>query len=333
MKELIIGDIHLGNPSHLNFQIPFLKSMIDYANENNIKCVTFLGDIFDNRTSTNTLALHAFNDTLQSLYNSNIEVIILKGNHDLYYRKDSKVSPLDIVCKGYDNIQLVSDSLRIDNRLYIGWQFDTDTLPKLMKDDIVYGHFEIKDFYMTKTYKSTHGFDLVKFKDVKQVFSGHYHTKQVVGNIMYTGTPYQLNYSDFGDVKCLHVYDHDTNEIKVIDTMINTHLKAYVENGKIRLYMTDDIEISIDDDIRDCVITLYVEKDIKANRDHRAILEDLCDNPIKYVVKPTKELKEGTVSLLTVHKSVIDTLVDLADDDMKEMLASIINEAKARANK
>jgi DNA repair exonuclease SbcCD nuclease subunit len=95
MKRIIFGDIHFGkkgNSHTFNKDCHrFLDDMISYASENNIKEVVFLGDWFHSRNSINVNTMKSGIDGVRKLANNFDRIIMILGNHDLYYR-DSRSS-------------------------------------------------------------------------------------------------------------------------------------------------------------------------------------------------------------------------------------------------
>lgn len=95
-NSLVIGDVHFGIKSNslqwYEQQEHFFKEqvipIIENANEYNIDCVIFLGDVFDIRYSTNNYIgckiKELFREINKSAKASNINVYILAGNHDYY---------------------------------------------------------------------------------------------------------------------------------------------------------------------------------------------------------------------------------------------------------
>jgi len=64
-----------------------------------------------------------------------------------------------------------------------------------------FGHFEFANFPMHKGVDNLHGMATDMFQKYELVCSGHYHTRSQRDNIVYLGTPYEINWQDYGDDK------------------------------------------------------------------------------------------------------------------------------------
>ena len=79
------------------------------------------------------------------------------------------------------------------------------------------GHFEIQGFEVYKGVRFDNGLTRDAFKRFEAVYSGHFHHKQVKGNITYLGSPFQITFSDLGVTKGFHVFDTETREMLFIE--------------------------------------------------------------------------------------------------------------------
>ena len=94
---LIIGDTHFGvkNDSQimLNHQDEFFKGMFEYCKTNKVSTIIQTGDVFDRRKFSNNRTVYEckriFLDRAKEL---NINVIMLVGNHDIFYRNTISIN-------------------------------------------------------------------------------------------------------------------------------------------------------------------------------------------------------------------------------------------------
>jgi DNA repair exonuclease SbcCD nuclease subunit len=134
--------------------------------------------------------------------NDNFEqVFMLVGNHDLYYRESREVHGLRFT-ELYPNITLIEKPVQLGDVMLIPW---------LVKDEwkefegitskYVFGHLELPTFKLNQMIEMPdHGqLNSKHFSKTEYVFSGHFHKRQVQGNIHYIGNPFPHNYSDAWD--------------------------------------------------------------------------------------------------------------------------------------
>lgn len=97
-KTLIIGDTHLEDkiPGHLNHQIETLTILIEKEIDD-LKHIIFLGDITDSRKPSPTILLtfRLFIHHIKSL-NPNINIWIIRGNHDSETKSDDGITALSL---------------------------------------------------------------------------------------------------------------------------------------------------------------------------------------------------------------------------------------------
>lgn len=217
-KKLIIGDIHLdiknGDANFLIYQDLFFEEELfsKLKNDPEIKTVVFLGDIFTNRQVVNVdVADHAIK-IMKTISSYGVEIIILKGNHDIFFKNSYDLNTIDVLFKDRVGINYTyfRDYLIKDDCIYLNWKNNKEEYVELFnsipnKDKIkhIFGHFDIFNFKLT-AYSENKNEGALKKTDFKQyfpnskvVFSGHYHTPQNDGYILYTGVPYQLSWSEY----------------------------------------------------------------------------------------------------------------------------------------
>ena len=94
-KAILFTDIHFGmknNSRHHNQDCEdFIIWMIDEAHKRGIKKCFFLGDWHHNRASINVSTLNYTTSNLRRLNDNFEQVIMITGNHDLYYREKREI--------------------------------------------------------------------------------------------------------------------------------------------------------------------------------------------------------------------------------------------------
>ena len=250
MKVAIITDTHYGARKNSKlFHDYFLKFYNDIffptIDEEGISTILHLGDAFDNRTGINFAALSwAKNNIFDPIKERGINVHLIVGNHDSYYKNTNDVNAVDLLLREYDNVNVYSetteilvDKLKI---LFVPWinaENESKTL-KLIEDTdckISMGHLELAGFAANKQVVMDHGYDRKLFDKFEKVFSGHYHTRSTDGKITYLGNPYEMFWNDVEDTRGFHIFDTDTLELTTIDNPYRLFYKLYYNDESASL--------------------------------------------------------------------------------------------------
>lgn len=205
-KAVIFTDIHFGmknNSRTHNIDCEeFIIWMIDEAQKRGIKKCFFLGDWHHNRASINVSTLNYTHSNLERLNDNFDEVIMITGNHDLYYREKREIHSVPMVAN-YNKIRMINDGAFIEDGVaFIPWLVD-DEWKKLREIEckFMFGHFELPSFYMNALVQMPDhgGLKLDDLSKPEKVFSGHFHKRQERGNVIYTGNAFPHNYADAWD--------------------------------------------------------------------------------------------------------------------------------------
>jgi DNA repair exonuclease SbcCD nuclease subunit len=222
-KLAIVGDLHFGkknnNEQLLEAQLKwFYDSFVPTMDEQGCDKVIFLGDIFDNRVSLSPLILKHVRTLFYEICQK-YEVHVIVGNHDCFYRNTNDVHSLGVLedqgARVYHEITQVDFFGKTS--LILPW-LTKDTLDKaesmLAKNNyaMCFGHLEINGFEMAKNHIATHGMTQDTFFNCRKVYSGHFHIRNVDGQIKYVGTPYELDWGDYLEEKGFTILDTKTME-------------------------------------------------------------------------------------------------------------------------
>jgi hypothetical protein len=269
MKVCLLGDTHIGaRNDNLHFHA-FFKRFYDevffpYLREHNILHVIQLGDMFDRRKYINFQSLKHGREYLLEPLNQEYTTWALVGNHDTYYKNTNDVNSLDLLLDGYTNINVVNSPLEIDFEdkkfLLVPWicpENEKQCLDAIATTDadVVVGHFEITGFEMYRGAVCDEGLDVSVFRRLPLVLSGHFHHKSYNNNIHYLGTPYEITWSDFNDIKGFHIYDTDTNTMEFIRNPFTMFHKILYDDTSKTMEQTVDIDYEM---YRDCIVKLIV---------------------------------------------------------------------------
>lgn len=227
MKIAIITDQHFGarNDSvhFLDFYEKFYKdTFFPKIKEENVQAVLMLGDTFDRRKYMNFYTLKRAKEMFfDPLAQMGIDVHILAGNHDTYFKNTNDVNSVDLLLREYSSsFNVIDDSTEI----YVGphkicmmpWicpENYEDSMTMLQTTDAKYcmGHFEISGFAMYRGMPSEGGLDRGIFRKFSHTFSGHYHHKSSSDDIYYLGNPYELTWQDYNDPRGFHIFNLDND--------------------------------------------------------------------------------------------------------------------------
>ena len=89
--------------------------MLPFIDAHKIDTVIALGDTFDKRRSINFMSLEAAKDMwFNPLAERKVQMHMLVGNHDIYYKNTLRVNAPSELLDGYDNIRVYTDPTTVD---------------------------------------------------------------------------------------------------------------------------------------------------------------------------------------------------------------------------
>ena len=212
MKYLLFTDLHMGVHNNssvwLDASLMLAKEIVDVCFKNNITKVIFLGDFFNDRRSLNTKTISYAHEFISIL--KDLEVYIVIGNHDVYYRNTTDVHSMKMFNE-FEHVTIVNDLLQVSDKItLVSWAADWSkaTTPVIM------GHFEINGCLMdNRTIFENSEFDVASFKNYEMVLSGHFHTPSVNRNVIYIGSAMPFTFSDVDSKRGYCIFDEDTYQL------------------------------------------------------------------------------------------------------------------------
>ncbi len=339
MKIALITDTHWGVRNDSPIMHNHMKKFLDEIffptiDREGITHIIHLGDLVDRRKYVNYVTARRLReDFLDPVHERGLELHIIAGNHDTYYKNTNATNSLvelignpkpynDVVrdIKRYPKtyiyyeapctLHLSKDDLGL---FLMPWICDenrerTLELIKETKAPIALGHLELAGYEMYKGQVSDHGDDPKIFDKFDIVLSGHYHTRSSSGNIHYLGTPVQYIWSDYVDTKGFHILDTSTRTLEFIPN----------PNQIFHKFFYDDLNKNMDEvfsfdvkDYKDCYVKVVVKNKT---------------NPFWFDIVIEKLEKAGVADLQVVEDhfhldlEADDDIVNEAEDTM-----SIIN--------
>ena len=223
MKTVICSDLHCGvhkdSDIFLNQAETLFKNIYDTCLRENINNIIIAGDLFHERKSLNVDTICKVTKMINDL--SPINVIILLGNHDTYYKNILwPYSPY--IFNTMPHVKIIDKPTIIDNITFLPWSTGHYDMQEY-NTPIIIGHFEIDGFPATCTDLFRGGQFSKDFEKFELVISGHFHVPSRKDNILYCGSPYHITMGDRGS-KCGY-YILENTDIKFIE---NKYYAKYV---------------------------------------------------------------------------------------------------------
>jgi len=264
-----------------------------------------------------------------------IKVIAILGNHDVFYRNTNEVNSMDIIESSYDNIYVVEEyeEFKVGQKTFgmMSWVNNSNLERNLARieaanTNYLLGHFEIKNFEMTKGNVADKGFEPSIFSKYDLVLSGHFHIKNKIGNILYIGNPFQTNWDDFSSDRGFHVYDSDTDEFTFIKNTYETYdVIAYTDEFDLDTFDFDACKGKI---VKVLVTKISEIDQLKYNKFLDVLLKQVHEYSIVEVVD-SSEL-QGKSNNLTIKssKEMINEYINglTVEDDVKKDVISILHD-------
>lgn len=237
--------MHIGARNDLktfhNYFAKFYENVFfPICKEQGVDRIIQLGDLFDRRKYINFFSLaeskRYFFDQLPCPMDT------LVGNHDIYWRESIEVNSSSLVLGEYDNITVhtkpstltLDDGTTIDIIPWICAENEREIFEFISnsKSDLCVGHFEVAGFSMYRGAEAHDGLDGNIFAKYELTLSGHYHTRSKKENIVYTGTPYEMTWSDYNDPKGFHIFDTETRQLTFIQNPYTMFVRLEYDDSK-----------------------------------------------------------------------------------------------------
>lgn len=158
-KSLIFTDLHIGlkndSISRINIINKVIYEIISSIKENKIDNIIFLGDLFHTRSSINVNTMNMAIDIMKVLSSLVKTIVLIVGNHDIYYKSKTDVNSVKIF-ENLTNVILVEKLeegiLNGQSVLFVPWAADFSTISQTKQYDIMFGHFDIPANYLIRSY-------------------------------------------------------------------------------------------------------------------------------------------------------------------------------------
>lgn len=228
MKIALLTDTHFGGRNDsLIFDRYFARFYDEVffpkVKEEGITQMIHLGDMFDRRKYINFNTLNSCREYFfDKAAAAGIKIDAIVGNHDAYYKNKIDVNSTRLLLGQYTNVTpidrattLVYDQTKICLMPWICKDNYEDSMKHIKKTSaqILMGHLELKGFGMYFGEHNEHGYERSIFNKFDIVYSGHFHHKDTQQQFTYLGSPYEMTWSDYDDIRGFHIFDTDTREL------------------------------------------------------------------------------------------------------------------------
>ena len=353
MKIAIITDQHFGarNDSihFLDFYEKFYKeTFFPTLLKEDIKTILILGDTFDRRKYVNFFSLkRAKQMFFDPLYALDIQVHMLAGNHDTYFKNTNDVNSADLLLGEYDNINVI-DSPQTIHLDYANTKADVCMMPWICVENyensmqelkntsatICMGHFEIAGFAMHRGMPSEGGLDRKIFDKFELTFSGHYHHKSSSGDIHYLGNPYELTWQDHNDDRGFHLFDLDTKTLEFVKNPNNMFHKivyddvsesiSEIDKKDLAVYNNSYVKVVVVNKTNPYLFDKFMNNLYNVNPIDITIVEDFSE--LLDDVEDTVDQAEDTLTILNKYVDGI-TEQSIDNNELKKLLKELYVEA------
>lgn len=295
-KIACFTDIHHGRRgnerTHNEDCLAFVRWFCDLVrSKGDITHIAFLGDWFESRSAINIETLDYSYKALQLLDQLGLPVYFIVGNHDLHRRTTRDVHSVRMFNE-LKNFTVVEEPIVVDNCVFSPFLFDEEYGSLLQHNDkyAFFGHFEFKGFAITG-YNTImeHGPDHKLFNGPKRIFSGHFHKRQVMDNVVYIGNTFPMDHGDAGDFKRgAAIYTTTNDKVEFFDwaeapTYLKIHMSTVLdtlEKGKsldffkpkmkVKCIVDADVDYTVAQDLREAMVAEYQLRDFILEEDRAA---------------------------------------------------------------
>lgn len=350
MQIALITDTHYGirNDSHIFYD--YFKRFLDDVffptlEKQGIRQVIHLGDVVDRRKYVNFLTLyHLRRDFLEEFEKRMIDLYIILGNHDTYYKNTNEINAVRELIEGkYQFIHVIERPQVVEfdrtEILLLPWICE-DNLEESMNAirttpaTVLMGHLELNGFEMFRGSISDHGLDHRLFDRFDVVCSGHFHHKSSTGNIHYLGAFAEYTWSDYDDPRGFHLFDTDTRELTFIQNPYRMFEKIwYDDTNKTVEEVVFDREIDVRNKMVKVIVVnktnpywfdLFIDRVEKAGATDLQVVEDHMNLDLM----ADEDIVDEAEDTLTVFKKYIGQLsLSVDQKKLERLITGLYNES------
>ena len=344
MKIAIITDTHWGvrndHVAFLDNNKKFLdNTFFPYIKENNIDTVLHLGDLVDRRKYINILTARRLReDFLKPMDEMALDIYMVAGNHDTYYKNTNEVNALRELVEPFRFMKIYDkypELVKFDNLpiLLIPWICDEnrkESIERIQSSNapIAAGHLEIQGFEMYRGSIVSHGDDRSLFDRFDMVLSGHYHHRSSDGTVFYLGSHGEFTWSDYDDPRGFHILDTETRNLTFIENSYRMFDKIWYDDSEEKNPMETNfaavknkfVKVIVTNKNNPFIFDRFIENVEKAGALDLQIVED----HLNLALEDDTDIVNEAESTLAIFKKHIDQ-INIENLDKKK-LENTINE-------
>lgn len=218
MKVIFIGDPHLKiNKFELAQQ--FLSWLDTTIKNQKPDLVVNLGDTFDTHAVVRSEIMTEFMRHVRRTIET-CPYIYLLGNHDMFKPNDAKYHSLLHLKETIEGFHVFDEITHGPwGMSWVPYQHNPKNFPtKTQQICVAHQTFKGAD-YGDITVKDGVDYSLV---DAEVIISGHIHKRQVLGKVIYPGSPFSQSVSDINQTKGVMLYDTETYSYSFLDCPLPT---------------------------------------------------------------------------------------------------------------
>lgn len=322
----------------------YSKVFFPECEKQGVQQIVHLGDYYDHRKFVNFKALnHNRKCFLEPMRQAGMQMDIIPGNHDTYYKNTNDLNSLKELLGYYMNeVHIIMEptvmeygSLKMAMIPWINPENYESTM-KFIKDckaDWCGAHLELNGFDMMKGVKNTHGMDHKLFEKFELVLTGHFHVGSRQDNIWYLGSQMEFFWSDAHDPKYFHIVDTETREIQRIhnpytlfekivyndeEMDYNTYNLSHIDRKFIKVVVVNKKDTFLFDRFIDRIQSHNIHELKIAENFNEFLGENVEDEEMKF---------DDTEAVVNTYIDAVDT--DLDKDKIKTQVRELMTEAQA----
>lgn len=346
----MMTDIHFGRRGNLRQHnqdcLDFIEWFCLQVRDAEATHIAFLGDWFESRSAINIETMDYSYRGLKMLDQLGLPVFFDVGNHDLHRRTTRDVHSVRMFNE-FDNITVLDKPTVVDECLFTPFLFEHEYAALLEHNSCWawFGHFEFQGFYITgNNTLMDHGPTHKMFNGPNKIFSGHFHKRQTVDNVVYIGNAFPMDFGDAGDNdRGMAVYDVLEDKVEFRNWPdCPKYAKTYLSKVqadkwtpspklKVKCVVDTDISYSEAQQLREDMIEKYQLRDFVLEED-RVVKQGLLEGDTAKVTELDDEYTD-------IDDLVIKQLeVALSDDAFKgkydvQVLIELYKDLKVEAKK
>lgn len=275
-KIILTSDLHIQDGLYCQVGLDYLDYLTEYAINNNINKIAFLGDILDKSSRIKNDVFVPLFKKIEYMKERGLEMWFIFGNHDIT-STNTNSSILEVFEK-YGHLVNSIQTYELGNYVINMSPFTKDaSMVPTVNADYLFTHLNIIGFDLGGgriAGEEQQAFPISMFSNYKTVFTGHYHKRQSINNIQYIGAPYQLNFGDVGD-------DNKGFDILNLEDGSREFIK-YTLAPKFKKFTYDELWNKLDKselkegDLSNCLVKVIVDKKVDKLSKLKTVLYNYC---------------------------------------------------------